>query len=105
MKSRIAVGLGLALGAAILTYGADGSWTGYISDSHCAAKGAKAGHEECAAKCVKDGAKYVFVDDASKKVFTVDPADKVAAHAGHHVTVKGSVDGDTLKVSSVEMAK
>jgi hypothetical protein len=29
----------------------------------------------------------------------------VAAHAGHHVTVKGTVDGDTLKLSSIDMAK
>jgi len=34
------------------------------------------------------GAKYVFVNDADKKVYVVDAQDKVAAHAGHHVTVK-----------------
>jgi hypothetical protein len=27
----------------------------------------------------------------------------VAAHAGHHVTVKGTVDGETLKLESIEM--
>jgi hypothetical protein len=55
---------------------------------------------------VKDkGAKYVFVNDADKKVYVVDAQDKVAEHAGHHVTVKGSVDGDTLKLASISMAK
>ena len=29
----------------------------------------------------------------------------IAAHAGHHVTVKGSVEGDNLKLTSIEMAK
>jgi len=35
----------------------------------------------------------------------VDAQDKVAAHAGHHVTVTGSVDGENLKLTSIEMAK
>ena len=56
-------------------------------------------------KCVKEhGAKYVFVNDADKKIYAIDAQDKVAAHAGHHVTVKGSVEGDTLKLSSIDMA-
>jgi hypothetical protein len=46
----------------------------------------------------------VFVNDADKKVYVVDAQDKVAAHAGHHVTVKGTVDGETLKLDSIEMA-
>lgn len=80
--------------------------TGYISDSHCGAKGAKAGHKECAAKCVTEhGAKYVFVNDADKKVYAIDAQDKVAADAGEHVTVTGTVSGDNLKLASIEMAK
>src|SRR5215470_9663179 len=106
MKVKFAAGLALSLCAAGLMLGADGSWTGYISDSHCGAKGANDKHTECATKCVKEkGAKYVFVNDADHKVYTIDGQDKVAAHAGHHVAVTGSVDGDNLKVSSVAMAK
>jgi len=106
MRTKFLAGLVLALCAAVLTFAADGSWTGYISDSMCGAKGANEKHADCAAKCVKEhGAKYVFVNDADKKVFAIDDQDKVAAHAGHHVTVKGSVDGDNLKLSSIEMAK
>jgi len=106
MKIKFATGLGLALCAAILTFGADGSWTGYISDSNCGAKGANEKHADCATKCVKDkGAKYVFVNDADHKVYAIDAQDKVAAHAGHHVTLTGSVDGDNMKVSGVAMAK
>ena len=106
MKGKIAVGLALAMCAAALTLAADGSWTGYISDSHCGAKGAKDGHADCAAKCVKEkGASYVFVNDKDHKVYNIDAQDKVAAHAGHHVTVKGSVDGDNLKLASIDMAQ
>jgi hypothetical protein len=44
------------------------------------------------------------VNDGDKKVYAIDDQDKVAEHAGHHVTVKGTVEGDTLKLSSVDMA-
>ena len=106
MKVKFAAGLALSLCAAVVLLGADGSWTGYISDSACGAKGANDKHAECAAKCVKEkGAKYVFVNDVDHKVYAIDAQDKVAEHAGHHVTVTGSVDGDSMKVASVAMAK
>ncbi|MBS1840215.1 MAG: hypothetical protein JSS69_01385 [Acidobacteria bacterium] len=105
MKVRFATLTAATLFAAALTMAADGSWTGYISDSQCGVKGANDKAGECTTKCVKEhGAKYVFVNDADKKVYAVDAQDKVAAHAGHHVTVKGSVDGDNLKLTSIEMA-
>jgi hypothetical protein len=104
MKLRIATIAAATLFTAAMTMGAEGSWTGWISDSQCGAKGANAGAAECTAKCIKGGAKYVFVNDADKKVYVVDAQDKVAAHSGHHVTVKGSVEGDTLKLSSIDMA-
>ena len=73
---------------------------------HVRGERCNANHADCARKCVKEhGAKYVFVNDADKKVYAIDAQDKVAAHAGHHVTVKGSVDGDNLKLTSIEMAK
>jgi len=106
MRTRFLAGLVLALCAAALVFAAEGSWTGYISDSMCGAKGANEKHADCAAKCVKEhGAKYVFVNDTDKKVYAIDAQDKVAAHAGHHVIVKGTVDGDNLKLTSIEMAK
>jgi hypothetical protein len=105
MRTRFAAALIVVLFAGALAFAADGSWTGYIADSKCGAKAANEGARECTIKCVKEGAKYVFVNDADKKVYAIDDQDKVADHAGHHVTVKGAVEGDTLKVSSVEMAK
>jgi len=105
MKVRFATLTAATLFAAALTMAADGSWTGYISDSQCGVKGANDKAGECTTKCVKEhGAKYVFVNDADKKVYAIDAQVKVAAHAGHHVTVKGSVDGDSLKLTSIDMA-
>jgi hypothetical protein len=104
MKLRFtAVAAAMLFGAA-LTMAADGTWTGYITDSKCGAKAAHEGSRDCTIQCVKAGAKYVFVNDADKKVYAIDAQDKVADHAGHHVTVKGTVDGGTLKLESIEMA-
>jgi Protein of unknown function (DUF5818) len=106
MKKRLIYGVlaGLLMaGAALAT---DGSWTGYITDNMCGAKGADAKHADCAEKCVKEhGAKYALVTDSDKKVYILDPQDSANGHAGHHVTVKGTIEGDTLKVSGIEMVK
>jgi len=105
MKLRIATIAAATVFASAMTMAADGSWTGWISDSQCGAKGANAKASECTTKCVKEhGAKYVFVNDADKKVYAIDDQDKVAAHAGHHVTVKGSAEGDSIKLTDIEMA-
>lgn len=80
------------------------SMKGWISDAHCGAKGAKAGHEDCAKKCVSMGEKLVFVPDGKdSKILAIDNQAAVMDHAGHHVEVKGSVNNDTLHVDSVNM--
>jgi len=105
MKLRLTTALAATLFTGTLLMAADSSMTGWISDSQCGVKGANEKAGECTTKCVKEhGAKYVFVNDADKKVYVVDAQDKVAAHAGHHVTVKGTVEGDTLKLASIDMA-
>ena len=104
MKIRFATILIVALFASAFAFAGDASWTGYITDSKCGAKAAHEGAAECTVKCIKEGAKYVFVNDADKKVYAIADPDKVAAHAGHHVSVKGSVEGDTLTVASIDMA-
>jgi hypothetical protein len=80
-------------------------WTGYIVDATCAGKkddkGGSDDHAACAARCIKGGAPAVFVSDG--KVYKVSNQDKVVAHAGHKVTLSGTMDGDTIKVDSVKM--
>ena len=99
MKKLTATAALLLFGAALCL--AD-QWTGWITDQKCATSGRFTGAEH--RKCVEGGQPVVFVNDADKKVYAIDAQDKVAAHAGHHVTVKGSVDGDTLKLTSIDMA-
>lgn len=83
----------------------DGAWTGWVTDSHCGANGAKESHADCAKKCVKDqNAKYALYNPADKKVYQLDAQDKAAALAGKHVKVAGTLSGDAIKVKSIEAA-
>ena len=80
--------------------------TGYITDSHCKGEGAKEGHKDCAVKCAKEkGAKLGVWDAANSKFYTLDDQKKAEEFAGSSVTVKGTVEGDTLKVSSIAKAE
>ena len=76
---------------------------GYVSDSMCGAKGAKAGHEECTKKCLDKGAKMVVVTDKDQKILTVDNPEALKGHEGHHVAVTGTVSGDSIHVQSAKM--
>ena len=112
MKRILGVLVSLLVGAAMAS-GAEQTWHGKISDSMCGAShksaiehsGKKMTDRECVQACIKDGAKYVFVSGG--KVYNIsnqdDPA--LAEHAGHSVTLKGEMTGDTIKVSGVTMKK
>lgn len=91
----------LALVLAPLSFAAEGTWTGWISDEHCGAAGAKAGHEDCAKKCVKGGGKYVFVNSADKKVYAIDNQELAAQNLGFEITLSGNVEGTAIKVASI----
>ena len=75
---------------------------GFIEDSNCAAKPAMKDNAECAAKCIKGGAAAVLVTPDGK-IYKIANQDKVIAHAGHNVTIKGSAKDDTITAESVEM--
>jgi len=81
----------------------DTTVNGYVSDSMCAAKGAKESHADCMKKCLSKGAKAVIVTDGDQKVLTVDNPDILQGHEGHHVAVTGPVTGDSIHVQSLKM--
>ena len=76
------------------------SFNGFVSDTKCSSKG-KANSAECAAKCIKAGSPPVLI--VGDKVYKIANPDTLVAHAGHNVTVDGTVKGDTLTVESVKM--
>ena len=67
---------------------------GWVSDSKCGVKGAGPGHEACGKKCLAAGERAVFVDEHTKKVYTVDNEDAIKDSIGHRVAVHGTVDAD-----------
>jgi hypothetical protein len=103
-----------ALAALVLTASAAAAetWTGRISDSNCGAShdtatehGKKMTDAACTAACVKGGAQYVLVKDGKVYKIANQDAPGLARHAGHDVTVTGSLSGDTITVTKVDAAK
>jgi hypothetical protein len=84
------------------------SWTGWISDSLCGAKGMFAGHKACAEKCVKEkGASWVFVNAETKAVLNIHNQDAVNADndLGQEVKVTGHLTDDgSLHVDKIAPA-
>ena len=80
--------------------------TGEIGDAMCGAKHA-AGESpaECTRGCVKQGSAYALI--VGDKVYKLKGGDAAALDklAGEKATVTGTLDGDTLTVSSVAPAK
>jgi hypothetical protein len=76
---------------------------GYVSDAKCAAKGGSAAHAACAQKCAAAGEKLVIVTDGDQKVLAVDNQDALKGHEGHHVSVTGTQNGDSVHVNGVKM--
>ncbi len=87
---------------------ADETWTGVISDSMCVrkhesgAEGQETTDSDCTRDCVRGGSKYVLI--AGEHVYAIANQDHpaLAAHAGSSVRVTGTLEGDSITVSSVE---
>lgn len=96
-----AAGLLVASGLTLASPAAkEGTWTGSVNDDAC---GAKMIDGACAKKCVDEkGAKYALIT-SDKKVYILNPQADAAKHAGHTVTVKGTLDGDTITAASITM--
>jgi hypothetical protein len=114
MKKVLTTGGLLAMLLATLSFGAAThaqeaktmTWTGWISDSACGAKGANANAKDCTVKCVKDkGASYVFVNSKTKKVIPIHNQDAVTeANLGQEVKVTGHMMEGQLHVDSIANA-
>ncbi|HWE50241.1 MAG TPA: DUF5818 domain-containing protein [Bryobacteraceae bacterium] len=101
MKKITAAAL-LTLGLAAAGMAAD--FKGFIEDTACSTKPGMKDDAECAQKCIKGGSPAVLVTPDGK-IYKIAEQDKIAAHAGHHVTITGELKGDTISISKVTMAK
>ncbi len=78
-------------------------FVGNISDDMCGLKHQMAGKSdaECTLECVKMGSKYVLADTANQKVYKLSDQVKPKDFAGRKVKVTGTLEGDTIRVSSI----
>jgi hypothetical protein len=118
IKGGFFMKIGLILGAVLALCGpavADppqakpqtSAWTGYVTDTHCGARGAVKDHTvACVEKCMKAGSKAQILNDADKKIYNLDSFDKVRGLMGHRVTVTGTYDepSNTITVASAAKA-
>jgi hypothetical protein len=81
----------------------NGTWSGIVTNDKCGAKDASEQGAGCTKGCVARGAKLALYDTDNKKVYVLDPQDKATGHEGHDVTVQGTLDGDTIHVTSITM--
>ena len=76
-----------------------GAWSGTLVSSSCNADEAFNESSECL-KSVP-GAKLALYDDTNRVMYGLEPQESVTAHLGDSVTVRGALDGDTIRVASL----
>jgi hypothetical protein len=81
------------------------TFTGEVGDSMCGRKHMEdEPAAECTRACVAHGSKYALI--VGDKIYTLDTSDKAALatldqQAGKQAAVTGTLDGDTIAVTSV----
>jgi hypothetical protein len=91
----------LALGIAGISAQSTTTINGFVSDQNCGAKHDSESDLKCVSSCIKRGADPVLVSDG--KVYKIKgDVDAVKGVAGQSVTITGTVDGDTITVTSVK---
>ena len=85
--------------------GTAGTWTGYITDTHCGKNGATKEHTAaCVVKCMKGGSKPQIWNEADGAIVDLDSFDKVKELVGKKVTIKGTLDAGKITVESAVVA-
>jgi hypothetical protein len=77
------------------------AWSGTLVSSSCNADEAFNESTECLKSM--PGAKLALYDDTNRVMYGLDPQGSVTAHLGDSVTVRGALDGETIRISSIEL--
>ena len=78
-----------------------GAWSGTIVYSSCNADEAFNESPECFRAA--PGARLSLYDDTNRVMYGLAPQELAAAHLGDTVTVRGTLDGETIRASSLEL--
>lgn len=76
-----------------------GAWSGTVVYSSCDADEAFAESAECTTQA--PGAQLSLYDDTNRVMYELEPQAPVAGHLGDSVTVRGTLEGNTIRVASV----
>src|SRR5271165_6896410 len=79
-----------------------GTWSGVIMNNNCTADEAFAEAPKCTEKDVP-GAKLVLYDDTTRQMYLLDPQDEAIGHLGDSMTLTGTLEGNTVHVTSLKM--
>jgi hypothetical protein len=79
-----------------------GPWSGIIINSGCTADEAFAEADKCTDDNVR-GAKLVLYDDTTREIFNLEPQTPAMGHLGDSVTVNGTLEANTIHVSSLAL--
>ena len=77
-----------------------GAWSGVLVTSACNADEAFNESPECLKNV--PGAKIALYDDTNRVMYSLEPQEKITAHLGDTVTVRGTLDEDTIQIISTE---
>jgi hypothetical protein len=77
-----------------------GAWSGILVTSACNADEAFNESPECFKNV--PGAEFALYDDTNRVMYSLDPQKNITAHLGDTVTIKGTLDEDTIHVASIE---
>jgi len=79
---------------------ASGSWSGIVVSSACNADEAFNESPECTKEV--PGAKLALYDDTNRVLYSLDPQSSVTQHLGDAVTVRGTLDGESIRIATIE---
>lgn len=108
---RLVVLLALAISPVLLAAEGDSATrTGWFSDEWCAVSKVKSdkvgpNNRDCVQKCLKKGAKMVFIDEKAKAMYEVENPEVASGQESHYVQVAGTVaaNGKTIRLGSVKV--
>lgn len=78
-----------------------GSWSGILVSSACNADEAFNESPECNKNV--PGAEVALYDDTSRVMYRLEPQPSITARLGDAVTVRGTLDGETIRLASIDM--
>jgi hypothetical protein len=76
------------------------TWSGILVSSSCNADEAFAEAPDCTKNI--PGSKIALVDDTTRVLYSLEPQSSITARLGDAVTVHGTLNDDTIQITSIE---